>query len=452
MIPVVTHGTSFKGCVAYHSHDKRAEGETERLTSDRVAWTHTRNLPTDDLAKAWRIMAWTAEHAKQLKAAAGEKLTGNRCKQPVYSLVLAWDPSQSPTKADMLKAADGALKALKLDGRQAIVFCHVDEPQPHIHVVVNKVCHLTGRAPDLRRDWLKLSTWAERYERETGQLLCELRVNHNARRARGEFVKNDNLTRKEYEIVKRYMTMTPERIRDERRAVQDDDRRSFEHRQRHRRMRFEADLDSLYGAARRQTVKAISELEARRDLSGLFASIVRFKDRLTGAVARREREIKALRATLANLDMRIIEQRAAFERENAAHMVKLANRQKTERERDERLIAHARGRTERERMRLKARMNFKVRGDADPRHVPQNKHREQLSKDLGAAARDSGPGLLDRLIRSIGGPADTGSRNQTLGRDVAKDQGDGPPREKRWTRAEGRGANRTPGRTRHRKR
>ena len=45
MVPAVTEGgRSFKGAFAYYAHDKRREGEAERLTSDRVAWTHTVNL------------------------------------------------------------------------------------------------------------------------------------------------------------------------------------------------------------------------------------------------------------------------------------------------------------------------------------------------------------------------------------------------------------------------
>ena len=72
MVPAMTEpGRSFKGAVAYYAHDKRQEGEAERLTSDRVAWTHTVNLATDDPERAWRIMAHTAMSQDELKAAAG---------------------------------------------------------------------------------------------------------------------------------------------------------------------------------------------------------------------------------------------------------------------------------------------------------------------------------------------------------------------------------------------
>ncbi|HWE03570.1 MAG TPA: hypothetical protein VG326_14285 [Tepidisphaeraceae bacterium] len=64
MVPTVTAtGSSFKGAAAYYLHDKDAD------TRERVAWTHTENLLTDDAQKAWKIMAWTASHQAMLKAA-----------------------------------------------------------------------------------------------------------------------------------------------------------------------------------------------------------------------------------------------------------------------------------------------------------------------------------------------------------------------------------------------
>ena len=276
------------------------------------------------------------------------------------------------------------------------------------------------------------------------------RLTHNARRARGEYVKNDNLTRREYEIVRLYMRKTPEQIRSERMLQQSADRIQHQSRQLDRRRRFDHDLNELYGGARASVAAQILQLEAARGLKGLFASIVRFKQRLTGEIAVRDRQIAGLRKTMHNLDMRIIEQRAAFERDIARDAFSLANRHRTQRDRDERLIAHARSRTERERMGLKARMNFMVRADTDQKFVPKPEQRQKLRTDLESAARDSGPGVLDRLIQNLGGPAGVQSRDQALANDQTADTK--PAREKRWTRAEGRGANRQEGRTRNRTR
>lgn len=57
-------GTSFKGTAAYLLHD---EGQAQ--TSDRVLWTDTRNLATDNPDQAWRVMAATAMDSDRLKRA-----------------------------------------------------------------------------------------------------------------------------------------------------------------------------------------------------------------------------------------------------------------------------------------------------------------------------------------------------------------------------------------------
>ena len=124
MVPAVTEGgRSFKGASLYYLHDKRREGEAERLTSDRVAWTHTANLSTADPERAWRIMADTAMRQGEIKAAAGEKATGRKLTKPVYAYSLAWHPEQRPDRDHMLSTA---LDSLKAQGLRVIrpSFCH----------------------------------------------------------------------------------------------------------------------------------------------------------------------------------------------------------------------------------------------------------------------------------------------------------------------------------------
>src|SRR5689334_2045641 len=61
MVPAITAcGRSFRGAALYYAHDKRQPGEAIRLTTERVAWVETVNLPTGDPERAWRIMAHTA--------------------------------------------------------------------------------------------------------------------------------------------------------------------------------------------------------------------------------------------------------------------------------------------------------------------------------------------------------------------------------------------------------
>lgn len=67
MIPKLNpKGHSFKGVTAYLMHDV---GETDK--ADRVAFTHTRNLGTDDPEIGARIMAAHVMQAEELKREAG---------------------------------------------------------------------------------------------------------------------------------------------------------------------------------------------------------------------------------------------------------------------------------------------------------------------------------------------------------------------------------------------
>ena len=82
-------GTSFKGAGAYYLHDKEAD------TAERVAFTHTENLPTNDPELALRHMAYTAMHQDQIKAQAGVKATGRKSAQSVYTYSLSWAPDEA---------------------------------------------------------------------------------------------------------------------------------------------------------------------------------------------------------------------------------------------------------------------------------------------------------------------------------------------------------------------
>jgi hypothetical protein len=201
MVPAITAGgRSFRGAFLYHAHDKRRDGEAVRLTADRVAWVETVNLPTGDPERAWKIMAHTALAQAELKAAAGTKATGRKLEKPVFAYSIAWHPGERPTKAQMMDAARSSLAAQGLEEHQAIILCHDDEPQAHVHIIVNRVHPATGKAAILSNSKLKLSQWAEAYERGRGKILCPQRVTNNARRSRGEFVRHPRTPRPVFEF------------------------------------------------------------------------------------------------------------------------------------------------------------------------------------------------------------------------------------------------------------
>jgi Relaxase/Mobilisation nuclease domain len=201
MVPAITAGgRSFKGAALYYLHDKRQPGEAERLTTERIAWVETINLPTGDPERAWRIMAHTALAQAELKAAAGVKSTGRKLTKPVFAYSLAWHPDEKPTKEDQLEAARASLEAQGLDQHQAVIVCHDDEPQAHIHVFANRVHPITGKAATLSNSKLKLSQWAQDYERKRGKVYCPQRVDNNARRKHGEFIRQPRTPRPVFEF------------------------------------------------------------------------------------------------------------------------------------------------------------------------------------------------------------------------------------------------------------
>lgn len=181
MIPKITSGgTSFKGAAAYYLHDKN------RITNERVAWTHTENLITNDPHKAWKVMAYTAKEAERLKEVSGQKMTGRKLSKPVFSYSLAWHPEQNPDKDHMLETAKKSLGALGLTEHEVIIIAHSDEPQRHVHLLVNRVHPLTGLASDTGNSKLKLSDFAREYERTHGKVYCKQRESNHRKRTQGE--------------------------------------------------------------------------------------------------------------------------------------------------------------------------------------------------------------------------------------------------------------------------
>jgi len=177
---VTSGGASFKGAFQYYLHDKGA------TTRERVAWTHTENLLTPDPDKAWKVMAYTAKEAERLKEASGQRMTGRKLEKPVFAYSLAWHPEQDPDKDHMLATARQSIAALGLTEHEAIIIAHRDEPQRHVHILINRVHPLTGIAAHTGRSKLKLSAFALEHERAHGKIYCHQREENHMSRQRGE--------------------------------------------------------------------------------------------------------------------------------------------------------------------------------------------------------------------------------------------------------------------------
>lgn len=181
MVPVIAaSGASFFGAFQYYCHDKRSQ------TSERVDWTHTVNMLTDCVTKAWKVMAYTAKHQSALKDASGQKATGAKMKKPVFAFSLSWAPEQRPDKKDMLDAAKRSLDMLGLSEHQAIIVAHNDRPHRHVHVIANTIHPMTGLVAKLKHTKRQLSDFALQYEREGGKVYCQQREENLKQREAGQ--------------------------------------------------------------------------------------------------------------------------------------------------------------------------------------------------------------------------------------------------------------------------
>ncbi|MBR9847549.1 MAG: relaxase/mobilization nuclease domain-containing protein [Algicola sp.] len=182
---IAARGHSFKGAGLYYLHDKEAS------TTERVAWTQVRNLPTQNPEAATNYMAYTAINSNKIKQEAGIPLTGRkREKGVVYTFSLSWSPEEKPTHDLMVKSADETLEVLGLQDHQSLIVAHNDTKHPHIHVICNLISPKDGKMYD--PDWgskLKMSDWSLKHEYENGKVYCDQRVENHEKRKRGERVK-----------------------------------------------------------------------------------------------------------------------------------------------------------------------------------------------------------------------------------------------------------------------
>jgi hypothetical protein len=147
-----------------------------------VLFSETRNLisKADD---AWFEMFATARDQALLKQQAGRDARGRKNTKPVMHYSLSWANTESPSLEHMKETALASLKALGLEGHQAVIAAHGDKQHLHVHIVVNTIHPQTGLTAPLKYSKERLSRWAEAYEREHG-IHCQERISNNAERDR----------------------------------------------------------------------------------------------------------------------------------------------------------------------------------------------------------------------------------------------------------------------------
>src|SRR6202521_247064 len=125
----------------------------------------------DDADLARRIMEFDAQN---------QASRTRRCEMDCVHLSLCWRPGEQPTREQMAATAQAALAAMGMGNAGALFAAHNDEGYAHVHIVASKINPDTGRAYDLKGNYLKLSRWAEAYEREhSGGGVCSRREEAN---------------------------------------------------------------------------------------------------------------------------------------------------------------------------------------------------------------------------------------------------------------------------------
>lgn len=149
--PSGSAGHSFKGLHTYCAHDQGSQTST-----DRVEWTATRNLGTDDPAHAWKIMAATAKAQNELKRAAGVRAGRPAKDGAVMHVVISFDREEPCDRDTMVAAADELLGFMGVDPskmrgkskpkrrqyadeHQVVMYAHSDTDNPHVHLMINTV-------------------------------------------------------------------------------------------------------------------------------------------------------------------------------------------------------------------------------------------------------------------------------------------------------------------------
>ena len=82
---------------------------------------------------------------------------------------LSWEAGQHPDRDDMDRAARSALKALGMEGAQAVFVAHHDTAYAHVHIIASRIDPATGRTFSDTRDMQTAQAWGIRWERENDQ-------------------------------------------------------------------------------------------------------------------------------------------------------------------------------------------------------------------------------------------------------------------------------------------
>ena len=275
--PSGSAGHSFKGLHQYLSHDVDAN------TSERVGWTETRGMGTDDPEVAWRVMVATAKMQNNLKREQGIKPGPPPKDGPVMHVVLTFDNDEPSDRETMREAADEFLSQLGVDPakmraekkpkrrqfadeHQSVMYMHKDTDHTHLHLMINRVHPQTGLLLPSNNDQIKAQKWALDFSKRHGtEHKTPAREQNYEARKNGEYVKGPRRkSRNTYELEKRLAQRANDN--DKVAAFREAERKkngALAKRGRDLKTRHDAQWDKLVADDKRKAVELKAELAAK---------------------------------------------------------------------------------------------------------------------------------------------------------------------------------------------
>ena len=100
-----------------------------------------------NLAGLWPHAALQMEVAARLR---------KRVRRPCTHIVLSWARGENPSNREVIAAAHRAMAELGARGHGYVIAVHRDSDNIHVHIVLNRVHPLTGKALSLSHDYARL--------------------------------------------------------------------------------------------------------------------------------------------------------------------------------------------------------------------------------------------------------------------------------------------------------
>ena len=181
MVPNIVKGRGITGAIAYamgEGNDKETgerkaleagqESRAELLGGQNFGFDVT---DADRLDLARRVMEWSALPENQTSPT-------KRCVKDCLHLSLSWDGGQQPDRDEMVRASQGALKALGMEGARAVFIAHNDTEHAHVHIIASRINPETGRAFSDTNDMRTAQAWGLQWERENNQVSASRKELH----------------------------------------------------------------------------------------------------------------------------------------------------------------------------------------------------------------------------------------------------------------------------------